>query len=464
MSLSVVCHACDAEQSRARVSFEYFRPMRIGNMFRALLELAVKIKMPCRKTTFHHLPCEMLMKRPTGAASTTAIVTRVASSRSGVGGGKENATNAKQPLPLEQRPEFTVLMKAKVRVPGERVGKEPPHHELKKSLPSRTEVILALRERTAQNLSYEGILNDQLVMQKALLIRTQAASYGHDPLVVMSYVGQRAQEAVEEDVGRIINELTELHGPHPTHRVTAYAELSTDLGKQLESVVFDQHFDKVMQISQEFKLREEELKAKEKTTNQAVEVQKEEINNLVKANIELEQVRACVGVWVVKWAGGLLPEVTSLVHFGLQEKKAMERMTEMMKKEVEEALHAQLQAQQKLVRPLATACSLFRSVGPLIACRLRVSAARWRSACRGWTTRPRWTAASRRSWCRWSRRWATSLTPWRSSSSTCSSSRCAFAPPGSCGVGWSRHQPPSPRSSRCAVEAPSHAGHLLHAV
>jgi len=237
----------------------------------------------------------MLTKRTTSAAGSTAIVTRVASSR----GGKENAANVRddgakgKPLPLEQRPEFTVLMKAKVRVPG--TGKDvPPHHEPKKPLPSRTEVMLARRERTAQNMSYEGILHDQLVMQKALLIRTQAASYGHDPLVVMSYVGQRAQEAVEEDVARIINELTELHGPHPTHRITAYAELSTDLGKQLESIVFDQHFDKVMQISQEFKIREEELKAREKATNQEVEVQKEEINNLVKINIELEQVRTCV--------------------------------------------------------------------------------------------------------------------------------------------------------------------------
>ena len=236
-------------------------------------------------------------------------------------GLSEVESNAKKPMPLSERPEFTTLMKTKLKSPPggkenmNNNNKQPPRISV-----SRSDIILARRERTAQNLSYEGILHEQLVMQKALLIRAQAASYGHDPLVVMSYVGQRAQETIDEDVNRLINELTEINGHSPSHRMTAYAEISNDLAKQLESVVFDQHFDKVMEISHEFKLREEELKQREKATTQEVQVRMDEISNLVKANIELEQ-----------------------------DKKAMERVTDMMKKEVEDALHYQVEAQQKLV-------------------------------------------------------------------------------------------------------------------
>ena len=231
--------------------------------------------------------------------------------------------NTKKPMPLSERPEFTTLMKTKVKSPPGGGGKENMNNNKQSSQKmsvSRSDIILARRERSAQNLSYEGILHEQLVMQKALLIRAQAASYGHDPLVVMSYVGQRAQETIDEDVNRLINELTEINGHSPSHRMTAYAEISNDLAKQLESVVFDQHFDKVMEISHEFKLREEELKQREKATTQEVQVRMDEISNLVKANIELEQ-----------------------------DKKAMERVTDMMKKEVEDALHFQVEAQQKLV-------------------------------------------------------------------------------------------------------------------
>ena len=73
------------------------------------------------------------------------------------------------------------------------------------------------------------------------------------------------------------------------------------------------HNDKYQAILQE-------LKQREKATTQEVQVRMDEISNLVKANIELEQ-----------------------------DKKAMERVTDMMKKEVEDALHYQVEAQQKLV-------------------------------------------------------------------------------------------------------------------
>ena len=235
--------------------------------------------------------------------------------------GTSETESNKKPMPLSERPEFTTLMKAKPKSPpGGKENINTNKQQQPRISVSRSDIILARRERSAQNLSYEGILHEQLVMQKALLIRAQAASYGHDPLVVMSYVGQRAQETIDEDVNRLINELTEINGHSPSHRMTAYAEISIDLAKQLESVVFDQHFDKVMEISHEFKLREEELKQREKATSQEVQVRMDEISNLVKANIELEQ-----------------------------DKKSMERVTDMMKKEVEDALHFQVEAQQKLV-------------------------------------------------------------------------------------------------------------------
>lgn len=119
-------------------------------------------------------------------------------------------------------------------------------------------------------MTYEGILHEQLCMVKALLIRAQAASYGHDPLVVLKYSRQRAQECVQEDAQKLIQELETMHGACPSHRITAYGAISNSLARQMETVIFDQHFDKIIQMSHEFKLREEELQAKENAAVQEV--------------------------------------------------------------------------------------------------------------------------------------------------------------------------------------------------
>lgn len=134
----------------------------------------------------------------------------------------ENKEN-KKITSLKDRPEFTTLMKAKVRTPvrddeNAKLVSHSHQRESQKKLMSRSELISSRREFKANNLSYEAILHDQMVAVKALLIRTQAANTAHDPAVIMSFVGQRAEECVKEEVDKIVRELEEIQGPNPTHR------------------------------------------------------------------------------------------------------------------------------------------------------------------------------------------------------------------------------------------------------
>ena len=165
----------------------------------------------------------------------------------------------------------------------------PPRTRSPGGMSRSVEQVTAL-ERTAVGMTYEGILKETVIVIKSLLIRVQAASYGHDPFVVMSYVGQRAEECVEEDVSRLVKELETLHGfdSYPSHRITAYAELANDLTKQVEAVIFDQQFDKIMQMSQEFKIKEDALKQREDAINLELSTCREETTKTTKQNIVLE--------------------------------------------------------------------------------------------------------------------------------------------------------------------------------
>ena len=137
-------------------------------------------------------------------------------------------------LALNKRPEFTTLMKAKPRIIihsddplqiNQYGGSEfsnhrayAAHHMHEKVPTNRTEVIIARRDRDSNNLTYESILHNQIVGVKTLLIRAQAANMAHDPLAVMSYVEERANETVYEELAKIISQLESIQGPNPTHR------------------------------------------------------------------------------------------------------------------------------------------------------------------------------------------------------------------------------------------------------
>ena len=149
---------------------------------------------------------------------------------------------------------------------------------------------LNIVEQAAVGMTYEGILKETVIVLKSLLIRVQAASYGHDPFVVMSYLGQRAEECIEEDVTRLVKELASLHGfdSYPSHRITAYAEIANELTKQIEAVIFDQQFDKIMKMSHEFKIKEDALKQREEAINLELSICREETSKTTKLNIALE--------------------------------------------------------------------------------------------------------------------------------------------------------------------------------
>jgi chromosome segregation ATPase len=88
----------------------------------------------------------------------------------------------------------------------------------------------------------------------------------------------------------------------------------------MEVVIFDQHFDKIIQLKHEQTKRDDEIKQREKVITQEIETKVNEINELKTKNVELEI-----------------------------ETNSAKRNNEMLKAEVEDALREQLHANQKLV-------------------------------------------------------------------------------------------------------------------
>ena len=137
-----------------------------------------------------------------------------------------------KPTALAERPEFTTLIKAKAR-PQMSSSSSSGGGGYRRLAVSRSDMIQARRDHAASAITYEGVLHDLLVMLKSLLIRVQAAAYGHDPSVVLTYVLQTATEHVADDAARVVGELEALHGDSPAHHVTAYAEMAVDFARQV---------------------------------------------------------------------------------------------------------------------------------------------------------------------------------------------------------------------------------------
>ena len=104
------------------------------------------------------------------------------------------------------------------------------------------------------------------------------------------------------------------------NRITAYGKLASELSTQMGVVIFDQHFDKIIQLKHEQQKREDEVKQRELQIIQDIETKNTEISELQKKNVELEH-----------------------------ETSAANRSNDMLKVEVEDALREQLHANQKLV-------------------------------------------------------------------------------------------------------------------
>lgn len=68
------------------------------------------------------------------------------------------------------------------------------------------------------HLTTEKVLHDHLVSIKTLLLRYHANKMSHDPMVIRSHLSKRAQEAVDEDLHRLVTKLQHFQGPNPNHR------------------------------------------------------------------------------------------------------------------------------------------------------------------------------------------------------------------------------------------------------
>ena len=55
--------------------------------------------------------------------------------------------------------------------------------------------------------------------------------------MISHHVAQRSQEAIEEELSRLIIKLVQCKGPSLTHRATAYSQLASQLQQELERLV-----------------------------------------------------------------------------------------------------------------------------------------------------------------------------------------------------------------------------------
>ena len=88
------------------------------------------------------------------------------------------------------------------------------------------------------NLTIEKVLNEHLIRLKCILLKNNAIKLNHDQNMISHHVAQRSQEAIEEELSRLIIKLVQCKGPSLTHRATAYSQLATQLQQELERLVY----------------------------------------------------------------------------------------------------------------------------------------------------------------------------------------------------------------------------------
>ena len=143
-------------------------------------------------------------------------------------------------------------------------------------------------DMNAQQLTCERVLYDELVYLKRMLLKYQAASLMHDPATVDDYVDARSQQAVEEEIAQLIKNLIKVKGSHPTHRITAYAQLFNTLNSDIEKLIFTTERKKVQELRNDVKYQHEQSRSTIDTYLNTIAKLKNNVQSLEIINKEMQ--------------------------------------------------------------------------------------------------------------------------------------------------------------------------------
>lgn len=153
-----------------------------------------------------------------------------------------------------------------------------------------------------------------------MLLRVNSLKLSHDPSNISIHIYKRAQESVEEQISRIIVKFINYQGPSPFHRVAAYAQLSTELMNELETMVFSDDNNALFSYKSEQRARQLEANRTHAMLTQDLAIKEQTIASLAADKEELEN-----------------------------SNRELMRSNESLKKELEKALRNQAQTHQHAV-------------------------------------------------------------------------------------------------------------------
>lgn len=167
-----------------------------------------------------------------------------------------------------------------------------PRHESIPT-PKSKNLVGEIASRSVQNdnciqSSCEKILVDQLCSMKSILLKSQIEQTAYDVVNVSNYLNQRSQEAVEEDLSRLIVKLNYYQGPRSTHRLTAYTQLSKMLSLELENKIFTDEKKAVDLLKSELISIKEENNESMSIFNHELAIKDQIISNLNQDKLDLE--------------------------------------------------------------------------------------------------------------------------------------------------------------------------------
>jgi hypothetical protein len=167
-----------------------------------------------------------------------------------------------------------------------------PRHESIPT-PKSKNLVGEIASRSMQNenciqSSCEKILVDHLCSMKSILLKSQIEQTAYDVVNVSNYLNQRSQEAVEEDLSRLIVKLNYYQGPRSTHRLTAYTQLSKILALELENEIFTDEKKAVDLLKSELRSIKDENNESSSIYNHELAIKDQIISNLNQDKLDLE--------------------------------------------------------------------------------------------------------------------------------------------------------------------------------
>jgi len=145
-----------------------------------------------------------------------------------------------------------------------------------------------LEDDRGVNLTIEKVLNEHLIKLKSILLKNNAIKLNHDQNMISHHVDKRSQEAIEEELSRLIIKLVQYKGPSLTHRATAYSQLASQLHQELEGQIFTDEKGTLTTLRAEQKQTKVELSRTHAHLQQEIVIKDQTIASLAADKNELE--------------------------------------------------------------------------------------------------------------------------------------------------------------------------------